>query len=369
MQQVDELEFELSNMSVHNPVYILKINTLLAELRKKVSQGNANALHYRKILNKYAGKYRKLNLWSLDVVNSAISYFGSSSCSVTLPISEYLSSCDILSSLYQKAFSEKVDTPETVKQFLYNRVAEFRQFSTNGSQEFWDMNANLTTYIISCKRKGLLDISLCEQEFRYFIALKRFAIKLKGKLFNKIDDDIMRCFGDNLVLYDQIDVEKLKVLYCFLTGHDISDAVKSFEEKFYDSKNPLHLRADVRDKAYTDFMGYVYSFESEENLTNLLEYAYNDERVFDFLPHQTKLDARNFIFRKISVVSDEELQAFMINYITDKAISSNVDWRKLFQECFGDQRRFIDSDATVMNKINRLIMERGAKSNETEGNK
>lgn len=56
MEQIDNLIAELNGLSVHNPLYLLKINTLISLLRQESESKNARASYYRKILMYHRNK-------------------------------------------------------------------------------------------------------------------------------------------------------------------------------------------------------------------------------------------------------------------------------------------------------------------------
>ena len=187
---------------------------------------------------------------------------------------------------------------------------------------------------------------------------RSLAIKFKCEMFNSIDQDLMKCFGDNVVIYDQLDVEKLKALYCFVTGNPMTAAVNSFMEKIYSEDNPLRIRADGRDNVIINFMSYVHGMELPENNVHLVNCIYNDERVIEYLPAQTKNRIRFFLYNTLKAVSDEALQSFVMNYVHGQVMETGGNTADIFRKCLGGDEVFAESLETIIARVDSVLKKR-----------
>ncbi|NBH96555.1 hypothetical protein D7Y41_02420 [Anaerotruncus sp. 1XD22-93] len=357
MEQIDNLIAELNGLSVHNPLYLLKINTLISLLRQESESKNARASYYRKILMYHRNKYKDLKFSVIDIVNRVIRQYSESASSLDLPLNEYFECRKQLCIAYKKLYVEEMDTPETVRKFLAEKLQAINGLACD-NQKFWDDNFYLTIFVSEAKRCGLLQMDVCKNELSRFIQLKKLAIKFKCEMFNSIDQDLMKCFGDNVVIYDQLDVEKLKALYCFVTGNPMTAAVNSFMEKIYSEDNPLRIRADGRDNVIINFMSYVHGMELPENNVHLVNCIYNDERVIEYLPAQTKNRIRFFLYNTLKAVSDEALQSFVMNYVHGQVMETGGNTADIFRKCLGGDEVFAESLETIIARVDSVLKKR-----------
>lgn len=348
MKQVDILIEELDKLSTNNPIYLLKVGTLLRELVNETLLKSENSTHYAQVLARHRKRCQNLDVSVLDIMSSAEKSIDLTTCNVTLPLAAYFKCCSDLEKLYILLYRIGKDSDDTVRSFLNEKLNASKFFVAKKSELFWDEITYLTIYITQCKRYGLLPKNRFLKEITLFIRIKQEAIRYKAEMFSKLGEDLMRCFGDNLIIYDQVDIEKLKVLYCFLMEEPIENALNSFLTKFHDANNPLRISEHAKNKVLIDFLAFSDSFKEKQDIFSLAEDINRDNKIADFLPITVVKSLRLVIYKKLSVISSEEMQDFIANYIAKEITCGNLEFNSICS----------DTDNEFNEKVQRLIKER-----------
>lgn len=317
MQSVDDLIEELNGLSMHNPLYKLKIDMLISLLHQRMRQGDGKSEYYKRVLMRYVGRYQKLNIHLMNIVYDAMRHYSMNRYVTDIPLSEYFTCRKQLNQVFRDLYSEEPDTPAGIKKFLREELMAI-QGLPKGSQDFWNRNFYVTTFVVESKRAGTLDTVVCKEELSAFFNMKKYAIAMKQKMFSEMNDDLMKCFGDNVDAYGQLDVEKLKALYCYVEGGSLVDMAAVIMGKIMDSGNPLGIKSGMEEKVGIEVLSYIHSLESSLDAAELIECIYNDGKLLCYLPAKTKMQLRFYIYSSLKSIGDEVLQSFLTGYVKEK---------------------------------------------------
>ena len=161
---MQDLIKELDNMSRNNPLFSYKLSLLEREVSdqsilEKYNTKRVSDSKYVVLLNGYFEKRSKPFL----------------ELNVSLYLESFLSMC----SLYDKVTSclEEYDMYD----FLEKEIAEYEVAIKKRAEKMWDLDAEITSYVLNAVRDGGLDTGGHSKLFMKFINLKKELTKIKGK--------------------------------------------------------------------------------------------------------------------------------------------------------------------------------------------
>lgn len=321
-------QIQLDAMSTHNPLFKGLVQNLPdtsanLKLRKRLMD-SMRSLDYSMILNTNR-------------------YFSSNSQFLVLPLKQFLHAREEMMLLYTEV--AKAAPVGSTTEFFQLHCDKCNEAYEKGEERFWDLESDLTFFIVLAIRFSLLTPEEHYGLLEIFFEIKKKAILKKRTLLKSLDKDLMDCFGDNPDSFEYIDVWKVKAIQtCLASGN----TEKLCEEFCKTNKNGSPEAVLV----FTEYLDWCKC----DNPWRIINTLYADRSKIQCLPLQAKKQVLESIITVLDAMPEENLHQHVMEYITMLALvqrSGSLD--DTIHNAVGSYAKFSKKEIDKMNNTIRKV--------------
>lgn len=318
-------QIRLDGMSTHNPLFKGLVQNLPdtsanLKLRKRLMD-SMRSLDYSMILNTNR-------------------YFSNNSQFLVLPLKQFLHAREEMMLLYTEV--AKAAPVSSITEFFQSYCDKCNEAYEKGEERFWDLESDLTFFIVLAIRFSLLTPEEHYGLLEIFFSIKKKAILKKRTLLKSLDKDLMDCFGDNPDSFEYVDVWKIKAIQTCLAGGN----TEKLCEEFCKMNNS---------EAFLVFTEYV-AWCKCDNPWRIINTLYADRSKIQCLPLQAKKQVMESIITLLDAMPEENLHQHVIEYITMLALvqrSGSLD--DTIHNAVGSYAKFSKKEIDKMNNTIRKV--------------